>query len=238
MNFFEQLSKRPHDADDEAVVSSHRQLLLAATGVLAIAGGVVLAAGLGASGRARMAAAPQPVEVSPLGAAAPFLDTGDILAGSGLSMLSTEPVSARLTAGQSMMTRGYRNAQGRHEFAIVTPEIVPAEGGTSVRMNLRVFSLDDAQLLLAGLETSQGGSAQRPGGSRIWSAEDVNQTLAALPPDIHRSIPAVTVEPGSSFSTSLGESSHALFFLEGKAVPAEDGGFDLETDLKCVAKNS
>lgn len=238
MNFFEQLSKRPHDADDAAVVSSHRQLLLAATGVLAIAGSVVLAASLGAGGRARLATAAQPVETPPLAAAAPFLDAGAILAGSGLTMLSTEPVTARLTAGQSMMTRGYRNSEGRHEFAIVTPEIVPNESGTSVRMNLRVFSLDDAQLVLAGLETSQEGSTVRPGGSRVWSAEDVSQTLAALPPDIHRTIPSVTVEPGSSFSTSLGESSHALFFLEGKAVPAEDGGFDLETDLKCVAKNS
>ena len=237
MNFFEQLSTRPHDADETAEVSSRRQLLLAAAGVLAIAGSVVLAAGMGPGSLRPHATASAPAPAPELGLL-PALDPGEILARSGFVALWAEPVSARLLAGQSMMTRGYRTTDGRHEFAIVTPEVVHADHGNSLRMNLRLFSLDDAQLVLAGLETSDAGHALRQGGSRIWSAEDINRTLAALPPDIHRTMPPVIVDAGGIFSTTLGESGNALFFLEGRAVPADDGTFELQTDLKAVAKNS
>lgn len=235
MNFFERIHRDCTEPADAAAGTSRRQLLLATAGVLTIATCVVLAAGFGTQGRHSMAAtAPAPPAAAPL---PPLLDIGAILSNNGLAALSTSPVSIRLLAGQTMMTHGYRNAQGKHEFALVTPEVVDAEDGTAVRMNLRVFSLDDAQLVLAGLEATDQGSALRPGGSRIWSAEDIDQKLAAFPADIHRAIPSVTVAPGSSFSTTLGESADALFFLEGKAVPGADGGFELETDLKCVVKN-
>lgn len=234
MSIFEPITP---DSDGPAVTGSRRQLLLAATGVLTIASFVVISANLGSSGRHAAVSATAPFSPPPA-PAAPLIDIGTVLATSGLPSLSTETVSTRLLAGQSVVTRGYRNAQGKHEFALVTPEVVAADSGTTVRMNLRVFSLDDAQLVLAGLECTDAGSAIRPGGSRIWTSEDIHQKLSTLPADIHREIPAVTVEAGSAFSANLGESADALFFLEGKAVPTADGNLDLETDLKCVVKNS
>jgi len=141
--------------------------------------------------------------------------------------------TARLEKGQSLMTGGYLDEDGRRVFAVMTPEELPGTpdgtaAPTQVKVSCTVFALDPVQMRQIGLDTLTTDRRDNEQNAEMWGVDDVQSTLASLPPESFKSRPTMLLFSGQHGSIEISRGG-AADSLGINAVPTADGGFDIDT---------
>lgn len=144
-------------------------------------------------------------------------------------------VRALVPAGHSMVTGGHLLADGRREFAVVTPKWMELPGESKqIEIEVELLNLDDAGVKAAGLDTLLTGERKSEQNAEVWTPEELARTMKDVDQTALQSKPRIVTSPGLPATISLGTEPGAKFELEFFAREAADGGFELTTDLKRI----
>lgn len=153
----------------------------------------------------------------------------------GQDVLSST-VNAEINPGESLVTGGYRTADGNYELTLLTPRSVTLEDGReAIEVDGKVLSVGSEFVEAHGLETLATNAKNTLQHAEAWMQDDVARTLAAARDTegvgVFRS-PRVTTLPSTSFTVNIGETDGAQFALEGTVARSPNGNFAIQSRVE------
>lgn len=153
----------------------------------------------------------------------------------GQDVLSST-VNAEINPGETLVTGGYRTADGNYEVTLLTPRSITLEDGREAfELDSKVLSVGTEFVGAHGLDTLTTNARNTLQHAEAWMQDDVAKTLAAARDaegaDIVSS-PRVMTLPSKSFSVSIGESDIAQFSLEGTVGRSPSGNFAIQSRVE------
>ncbi|MFC7336579.1 hypothetical protein ACFQY0_05265 [Haloferula chungangensis] len=141
-------------------------------------------------------------------------------------------VNAVVAQGESLVTGGYKLADGRYELTFITPKGVDRSGqspGTDqIVIEARSMVVDDAFVELSGLETMATNARNTLQHAEAWSGDDVFQTFKSASESEGvdmSSTPTVVSRPNEPFKVEVMDAEGKGYLLTGEADFLPDGSF-------------
>lgn len=141
-------------------------------------------------------------------------------------------VNAVVAKGESLVTGGYRLADGRYEVTFITPKGVDSSGqspGTDqILIETRSMVVDDAFVEVSGLGTMATNARNTLQHAEAWSGDDVFNTFKSASEaegvDMSSS-PTVVSRPNKPFKVEMMDADGKGYSLSGEADFLPNGSF-------------
>lgn len=157
----------------------------------------------------------------------------------GQDVLSST-VNAEINPGETLVTGGYKTANGNYELTLLTPRRVTLEDGReAIEMDSKVLSIGSDFVRSHGLETLATNARNTLQHAEAWMQDDVSRTLAAARDAKGVGIlsaPKVVTLPSESFAVSIGETDGAQFSLEATVARSSNGSFAIQSRVERTPK--
>jgi hypothetical protein len=149
-------------------------------------------------------------------------------------------VNAEINPGETLVTGGYRTADGNYELTFLTPRGVTLEDGReAIEVDSKVLSVGSEFVGAHGLEAIATNARNTLQHAEAWKQEDVAKTLAAGRDAEGVGVmtgPKVTVLPSTSFTLSIGEKNGAQFSIEGTVARSPNGSYAIQSRIERTPK--
>ncbi len=157
----------------------------------------------------------------------------------GQDVLSST-VNAEINPGETLVTGGYRTADGNYELTLLTPRSVTLEDGREANeVAGKVLSVGSEFVETHGLETLATNARNTLQHAEAWMQDDVARTIGAAR-DVQGvgilSSPKVVTLPSTSFTVSMGETDGAQFSFEGTVARSPSGSFAIQSRIERTPK--
>lgn len=157
----------------------------------------------------------------------------------GKDILSST-VNAEIKPGETLVTGGYRTADGNYELTLITPRGITLEDGReAIEVNNKILSVGSEFVEAHGLETLATNARNTLQHAEAWMQDDVARTLAAASDAEGVGIlssPKVITLPSTSFTLSMGEKDGAQFSFEGTVARSPSGSFAIQARVERTPK--
>lgn len=149
-------------------------------------------------------------------------------------------VNAEINPGETLVTGGYKTADGNYELTLLTPRSVTLEDGReAIEVDGKVLSVGSEFAEAHGLETLATNAKNTLQHAEAWKQDDVAKTFAAGR-DAEgvgmMSAPKVTVLPSTPFTLSIGEKNGAQFSIEGTVARSPNGSYAIQSRIERTSK--
>lgn len=141
-------------------------------------------------------------------------------------------VNAVVGKGESLVTGGYKLADGRYELTFITPKGVDNSGQSpgidQIVVEVRSMVVDDDFVEVSGLDTLATNARNTLQHAEAWSADDVFNTFksASESEGVDMDVtPTVVTRPNELFSVERKDGEGRGFSLSGEADFMPDGSF-------------
>ena len=149
-------------------------------------------------------------------------------------------VNAEINPGETLVTGGYKTADGNYELTLLTPRSVTLEDGReAIEMDGKVLSVGSDFVRSHGLETLATNAKNTLQHAEAWMQDEVSRTLAAARDAEGAGIlssPKVLTLPSQSFTVSIGKTDDAQFSLEATVVRSSKGSFAIQSRVERTPK--
>ena len=149
-------------------------------------------------------------------------------------------VNAEINPGETLVTGGYRTADGNYELTLLTPRSVTLEDGReAIEVDGKVLSVGSDFVGAHGLETLATNARNTLQHAEAWMQDDVASTLAAARDAEGAGVlssPKVITLPSTSFTVSIGEADGAQFSFEGTVARSPSGSFAIQSRVERTPK--
>jgi len=149
-------------------------------------------------------------------------------------------VNAEINSGETLVTGGYRKADGSYELTLITPSSVTLEDGReAIEVNSKILSVESNFVEAHGLETLATNAGNTLQHAEAWMQEDVARILAAARDAEGVGIfasPKVITLPSRSFVVSIGETDGSQFSFEGTVARSPNGSFAIQSRVERTPK--
>jgi len=149
-------------------------------------------------------------------------------------------VNAEIKPGETLVTGGYKTADGNYEMTFLTPRSFRLEDGReAIEVDGKVLSVGSEFVEAHGLKTLATNARNTLQHAEAWMQDDVARTLAAARNAEGLGIlssPKVVTLPSTPFCLSIGETNGAQFSLEGTVARNPNGSFAIQSRVERTPK--
>lgn len=155
----------------------------------------------------------------------------------GREVLSST-VHAEIGPGETLVTGGYRTAEGNYELTLLTPRSVTLDDGREAfEIDGKVLSVGSEFVKAHGLETNATNARNTLQHAEAWMQDDVARTLRAAGGSKEVGIfstPKVVTLPATPFTVSIGDADGARYSFEGTVARSPDGSFAVQSRVERI----
>ncbi len=153
----------------------------------------------------------------------------------GQDVLSST-VNAEINPGETLVTGGYKTADGNYEMTFITPSSYTLDDGReAIRISSKVLSVGSEFVEANGMETLATNAKNTLQHSEAWTQDDLLETFTAASKakgvDIFTS-PTIVAIPSEAFTLVMGKFGGAQFSIEGTATKSPNGSFAIQTRVE------
>ncbi len=134
---------------------------------------------------------------------------------------------AEIQNGRSIVTGGYRTADGRNQFTILKPKVVrTASGREQIEIDSHLIAMSEQDTRRSGLDTLATQARNTLQHAESWEESDVSTTMDLLRDSTdseNLGAPKVLLEPGQDFTIQMTSDDRSSYTLSGTATLAPDG---------------
>jgi hypothetical protein len=147
-------------------------------------------------------------------------------------------VDVEIAAGETLVTGGYKRADGKYELTFMTPTTVTMEDGTEmIKLFSRVLAVDSEFVKANGLGTLATNARNTLQHAEAWNQEEMTATMKAASQNDNSeftSPPAILTSPSSSkpFTLNMGEPGKASYSIESTIGKTATGGFAIKARVE------
>lgn len=148
-------------------------------------------------------------------------------------------VNAEIKPGETLVTGGYKTADGNYELILLTPRGVTLEDGReAIEIDGKVLSVGTQFVGAHGLETLATNARNTLQHAEAWMQDDVARTVAAARDAEGAGIRSsqVIMLPSTPFTVSIGETDGAQFSLDGTVARSSQGCFAIQSRVERTPK--
>lgn len=153
----------------------------------------------------------------------------------GQDVLSST-VRAEINAGETLVSGGYRTADGDYELTFFTPRSITLEDGReAIEVESRVVSVGSGHVDAHGLGSLATNTKNTLQHAEAWMQDDVKGFLAAAGESEGINIlasPKIVTLPSSPFTLSIGDAGGAQYSLEGNVAKNANGSFSIQSRVE------
>jgi len=157
----------------------------------------------------------------------------------GQDVLSST-VNAEINPGETLVTGGYKTANGNYELTFLTPRSATLDDGReAIEVSCKVLSVGSEFVDAHGLETLATNAKNTLQHAEAWMQDDVSRTLGAAS---HAegagmlSSPKVVALPSAPFTLSWEDKGGARFSIQGTATKSPNGSFAIQSRVERTSK--
>jgi len=134
---------------------------------------------------------------------------------------------ADVKEGQSVVTGGYRTADGRNQFTILKPSLIRGpNGATQIQIDSKLIAVSQDDTARTGLTTLATNAKNTLQHAESWEEADVSSTMEKIRDSTtseYLGEPKVVVEPGQKFTIGMTSDEHDSYTLAGTAELSPTG---------------
>ena len=149
-------------------------------------------------------------------------------------------VNAEINLGETLVTGGYKTADGNYELTFLTPCSVTLEGGReAIEIDSKVLSVGSDFVRSHGLETLATNTRNTLQHAEAWMQDDVSRTLAAARDAEGVGIfssPKILTRLGESCNVNIGKTDGAQFSLETTVARGSNESFAIQARVERTPK--
>lgn len=150
-------------------------------------------------------------------------------------LLADGKVRTVMASGETLVTGGYLNTEGKWEFSMVTATVLEVDGNKLLVLSPLVVALDDAGVSRAGLSSLLTGEVETRQHGEVWKAGEKERILKAVAGDKGTELmssPTIMSRPGMEGTIQIGSEDGVMFQMGTKADLLPDGNLDLTVSHK------
>ena len=145
-------------------------------------------------------------------------------------------VNAEIIPGDTLVTGGYKTADGNYEMTFLTPRSVTlSDGSEGIEIKSQVLSVGSEFVDKSGLgslATNAGNTLQH---GESWKQDDVKTTLKSASQAAGAkmlSSPGIIASPSSPFEIVIGEAGGSQFSISGTVEKNDNGNFSIKSRVE------
>lgn len=144
-----------------------------------------------------------------------------------LGDMASTMFNADVKNGQSVVTGGYRTADGRNQFTILKPRVVmDRNGGKQIEIDSNLIALSQQDTQQSGLDSLATNAKNTLQHAESWEESDVSGTMDLLRNSTdseHLGQPRTIVGLGETFTIEMTSDDQSSYALSGTAELSPDG---------------
>ena len=141
-----------------------------------------------------------------------------------------------IQADESLVTGGYKTANGNYEMTIITLRRVQREDGREmIEIKSKIFSVTQEFVAENDLESITTNARNTLQHAEAWNSAAVTETLTSASTSEGANItssPTIIAPPSSPFKIMMGHTDGQGYSLEGTIEITPDGGFSIESRIE------
>ena len=149
-------------------------------------------------------------------------------------------VDAEINPGETLVTGGYRTADGNYELTLITPRSVTLEDGReAIEVSSKILSVGSEFVGAHGLDTLATNAKNTLQHAEAWMRDDVASALAAARDAEGAGVfssPKITTLPSIPFSVSIRKADGVQFSFEGTVARSPSGSFAIQSRVERTPK--
>jgi hypothetical protein len=151
------------------------------------------------------------------------------------NMLSST-VNAEISPGDTLVTGGYKTADGNYEMTFITPRSVTlSDGSEGIEIRSQVLSVGPEFVEKNGMETlaTNAGNTLQHGES--WKQDDVRATFTSAGQNSVANMmttPGIITSSSSTFDIVIGEEGGPRFSIKGTVEKNSNGNFSIKSRVE------
>lgn len=157
----------------------------------------------------------------------------------GQDVLSST-VNAEIRPSETLVTGGYRTADGNYELTFLTPRgVILEDGREGFEVNAQVLSVGPEFVEAHGMGALATNARNTLQHAEAWMQDDVARTFSAARDAEGVAVlssPKVITLPSTSFTVGIGETDGAQFSFEGAVARSANGNFAIQSRVERTPK--